>query len=244
MDVNLKKVIDERTSRRKYLKTEIEPSTAEALQNYIQEISGKSNLKMQLILNDETVFKGFRKSYGMFSGVRNYITLVGKANDDLQMEKLGYYGEQVVLYATALGLGTCWVGGTFDRTSCKAELSAGESVICVIAVGNVKERMSTKEEFIYTMIHRKAKELEQLYISDTPIPDWFREGMEAVKKAPSAVNRQPVKLTYKENEVTAFVEDIKNQGVALDLGIAKLHFELGAGGGVWDFGNFGKFVRK
>ncbi len=244
MDENLKKVINERVSRRKYLKTEMEPSVEKMLRDYIQGINQKANVNMQLVVNEEEAFKGFRKSFGMFSGVRNYVALVGKANDDLLVEKLGYYGEQVVLYATALGLGTCWVGGTFDRSSCKVGLSAGESVICVITVGNVDKKRGIKEDFISTMIHRKTKEKEQLYISDTTIPDWFSEGITAVQKAPSAVNRQPVTFTYKDQKVAAFVEDIKSQGFALDLGIAKLHFELGAGGGVWNFGNFGEFEHK
>ncbi|MDR1700664.1 MAG: nitroreductase family protein [Lachnoclostridium sp.] len=243
MKSNLQKVMDQRTARRKYLKTEIESSTVKSLQEYIKEINKKGQIKMELVLNDETVFKGFRKSRGMFSGVRNYITLVGKANDNLAMEKLGYYGEQVVLYATALGLGTCWVGGTFDRSSCKAALSAGESVICVISVGNVRSEKSLKEEFIHMMTHHKTKNMEQLYISDTDVPDWFMKGIMAVQKAPSAVNRQPVTFTYKKDKVTAFVEDISSQGYALDLGIAKLHFELGSGGGVWQFGNFGEYSK-
>lgn len=66
--------------------------------------------------------------------------------------------------------------------------------------------------------------------------------MRAVQKAPSAVNRQPVVFTYKGGIVTALVENTVGDGFALDLGIAKLHFELGAGGGTWAFGNGAEFT--
>ena len=72
-------------------------------------------MKIQLIIGNGNAFNGFRKSYGMFSGVRNFIALVGGEIDAVALEKLGYFGELLALRCTALGLGTCWVGGTFDR---------------------------------------------------------------------------------------------------------------------------------
>jgi hypothetical protein len=83
-----------------------------------------------------------------------------------------------------------------------------------------------------------------MYTSDAPVPDWFLSGMQAVQKAPSAINRQPVMFSYKDGVVTASVEDIDGEGFAFDLGIAKLHFEIGAGGGAWEFGNGAEFNHK
>ncbi len=74
-------------------------------------------------------FDGLKKSYGLFSGVRHYLALVGNKTDMLTVEKLGYYGELLVLHATALGLGTCWVGGTYDDSCCPVTLEENESVI-------------------------------------------------------------------------------------------------------------------
>jgi hypothetical protein len=98
-----------------------------------------------------------------------------------------------------------------------------------------------KEKFIYSLTHRKSKTMEQMYESDTAVPDWFLSGMEAVRLAPSAVNRQPVMFGYKNGNVTASVKNINGEGFALDLGIAKLHFEFGAGYGKWEFGNGAAF---
>lgn len=56
------------------------------------------------------------------------------------------------------------------------------------------------------------------------------------------MNAQPVKFIYKDNKVTAKVPEKINMQL-VDLGIAKLHFELGAGGGKWEFGNGGTFCK-
>jgi len=241
---NFLNAIEKRSSRRKYLPMAIEESDVETLQAFISELNDKKNIKMRLILDNGDAFNGFRKSYGMFSGVRNYIALIGDKTDALALEKLGYFGERLVLQATMLGLGTCWVGGTFDRTSYPFELSKGESVVCAITVGNVLPERSVKEKLIYTITHRKSKTMEQMVISDEPVPEWFLTGIQSVQKAPSAVNRQPVMFTYKGGIVTASVKDIMGEGFALDLGIAKLHFEFGVGGGTWVFGNGAEFTRR
>jgi len=104
--------------------------------------------------------------------------------------------------------------------------------------------MSGKEKFIRKVIHRKSKSFDEMYQSDEPVPEWFDSGMESVMLAPSAVNRQPVVFTYANGNATASVKDITGEGYALDLGIAKLHFEIGAGGGVWEFGNGMGFVKE
>lgn len=240
---NLVCAIKQRRSRRKYLPTPMAPHAVEALRTSISEMGDKENVKMHLVLDNGDAFHGFRKSYGMFSGVRNYIALLGDKTDAIGLEKLGYFGERLVLQATALGLGSCWVGGTFDRASCPFELARGESIVCVITVGNVPTEPSAKEKLIYRFTHRKSKEIEQMLISDALVPEWCKAGMRAVQKAPSAVNRQPVTFAYKDGIVSASVGDAQGDGFALDLGIAKLHFELGAGGGTWDFGNGGEFRR-
>ena len=242
--MTLQEAIKIRRSRRKYIPEPLEPSAAARLQELIDEYNGKENLDIRLVVDNGDAFGGLRKSYGMFSGVRNYIGLIGNDADTIYLEKLGYYGELLILRATALGLGTCWVGGTFHRSSCPFGLAEGEKVICVISVGRVPEALSLKEKFIYKLTHRKTKSAEQMYKSDIAVPEWFLSGMEAVQAAPSAVNRQPVMFEYKDGAVTASVEDIAGEGFTIDLGIAKLHFELGAGGGKWEFENGAGFMRE
>jgi len=240
---DLQKAIDIRRSRRKYLPAVLKESDMKALSALVAEFGAEKQVKMQPVFNNGEAFSGLRKSYGMFSGVKSYIALIGDKADVVGLEKLGYYGELLILHATARGLGTCWVGGTFDRASCPVHLAKGESVVCAITVGNVPETLSVREKLIHSLTHRKTKTVEQMVTSDGAMPDWFLSGMQAVQKAPSAINRQPVMFAYQDGTVTASVEDISGEGFSFDLGIAKLHFELGAGGGSWAFGNGAAFAR-
>lgn len=65
--------------------------------------------------------------YGKFSGVRNYIACVGPASPDLD-EKVGYYGEYLVLLAQSLGLNTCWVALTFSKGKTPCTVGPGEKL--------------------------------------------------------------------------------------------------------------------
>ncbi|MCL2818393.1 MAG: nitroreductase [Actinomycetia bacterium] len=241
---HLLKAIDERISRRSYIPEPLKHEDAEALQALITKINSEQDLAMYLIVGNGEAFANVRKTYGFFSGVENYIALTGKKNDDLEEERYGYFGQQLVLEATLRGLGTCWVGGTFDRNAALVMLTEHDSIPCVITVGYVEKELSTKEKTIKKITHRrKSKTIEEMMVSDEAVPDWFISGMEAVQKAPSAINRQPVTFTYKNGTVTATIEDEKAERIWYDLGIAKLHFEIGAGGGSWEFGNGGAFTR-
>ena len=235
--------ISKRQSRRKYIDKPIELDCVETLQQSIDAFHKDENVKMQLVLNNGYAFNGFSKSYGLLSGVQNYIALIAKPSDILTMEKLGYFGECLVLQATNMGLGTCWVA-TFDRSSCKTSLEENEQVVCAITIGYVPEMLSIKEKFIRWVTHRKTKPIEQMYVSNTIPPEWFIKGMIAVQKAPSAVNRQPVIFSYENEKVSARVDDIGTESYAFDLGIAKLHFELGVGSGNWIFGNGSAYNLK
>ena len=239
----LQDAISMRLSRRKYIPEPLPPAAAAELQALMAEYNSRENLNIQLALDNGEAFNGFRKSYGMFSGVRNYFGLIADKSDLISAEKLGYYGELLVLHAVALGFGTCWVGGSFHRASCPFAVPPGQSILCTIVVGRVEQDLSRKERLIRYTTHRKTKTIEQMYTADEAVPAWFLSGMAAVQAAPSAMNRQPVSFTYQNGAVSAAVQNIAGEAFALDLGIAKLHFELGAGGGKWDFGNGAKFRK-
>ena len=230
--------VERRISRRSYLETPLEPFTSGALLTLVGEYNRRAGLRVELVREGAEAFRGFRRSYGMFSGVNSYFAMAGRRADLCLREKVGYWGEKLVLEATRLGLGTCWVGGTFDRAACPCRLLPDEELVCVITVGHVSAELGGKERFV----HRSTKPLEALYDAggETP-PDWFAAGMRAVRRAPSALNRQPVRFVWRDGAVSASVPDYASQ--AVDLGIAKLHFEIGAGGGSWKPGSGGAYLR-
>ena len=107
--MNLNEAIIARHSVRKYQDKPIEAEAAENLQEFIKDKAEKSGIKITLQLNEPEAFGSGMATYGKFENCKNYITFVGKKEDE---EKCGYYGEQIVLHAQQLGLNTCWVALT------------------------------------------------------------------------------------------------------------------------------------
>ncbi|HEX3037412.1 MAG TPA: nitroreductase family protein [Oscillospiraceae bacterium] len=234
--------VDARHSHRKYQATPIESSIVEKLKASVEQYNKEAGLHIQFITDNGEAFNGLTKSYGMFSGVQNYIALIGRADDENFKEKCGYYGEKLVLEATQFGLGTCWVGGSFNKKFCSYHLSQGETLCCTITMGNVEQELSFKEKLIIKTLRGKSKSIDEMYESSGEVPQWFLSGMQAVQKAPSAMNQQPVKFYYKNGVVSASVKDISAHQ-PIDMGIAKLHFEVGSGGGTWAWGNHSEFTK-
>ncbi|MCL2353598.1 MAG: nitroreductase family protein [Defluviitaleaceae bacterium] len=223
--------INIRHSRRKYDGTSIDKQDVDKLEGFIAKYNAMGNIRMQLITDSPSSFKGFTTSYGMFSGVNDYIALMAKKDDKTAVERVGYYGQLLILQATVLGLHTCWVGGAFKASLMPITIADDEMLVCVILIGNATGKESGMGKMIHKISHIKNKSLEQMYTSDRAdesVPDWFMSGMRAVEKAPSSGNRKPAVFTYKEGRARASVKDISNKMFAIDLGIAKLHFEIGA----------------
>ncbi len=230
-----------RKSRRSYLNQPIEQTKVSELCELVQECNEQSGLHIQFVEDGSAAFARFSKSYGMLSGVRSLLAMVARTDDPHHLEKVGYFGELLVLRATMLGLGTCWVGGTFENTACPCEIGEGRRLICVITVGCVTEQLGTKERALYGLTHLKKSKTNQLYSADQTPPSWFMDGVKAVELAPSAVNRKPVRMKYVDG--VAFIAIDKLDAVCfIDLGIAKYHFELAAGGR-FSFGNNAPFEK-
>ena len=231
-----------RVSNRKYLPRPLTEDEISQLEKIIGAANLASGLRMQLLTNCPEAFSSLRRSYGMFSGVSNLVALVGRSDLPYFREKCGYYGEKVVLGATTLGLGTCWVCGTYDREKVPCQLQPGEELCGVITVGPVAERPGTREKLIRGALHRHRKSAAELSRGMGDAPDWFQAGISAVVRSPSAVNRQPYRFAYADGRVTAFLTE-QGPYAEVDLGIAKYHFEIGAHGGTWTWGDGGVFVK-
>lgn len=234
--------IDSRCSRRRYTDDSIEEKLAESLRGQLDQYNRESGLHMQLILNDSKAFKGFKVSYGIFKGVRNYIALIGKRNDPDRLEKEGYFGEKIVLEATWMGLATCWIGTSYDKTLCTCKIEPDETLDLVIAVGYSEKKYGFKEKMMSNMMHRNTKKLEAIMACDVEPPEWFLKGMDAVKKAPTARNLMPFVFSYEGGSVSVKATG-NHERVMVDIGIAKLHFEIGAGDGQWSLGNPATYRR-
>ena len=206
-----------RHSVRQYLNKPLKPDELAALQAEVDACNQESDLHIQLVTNEPKAFAGSMARYGKFSGVTNYFALVGKAGPDLQ-EKCGYWGERLVLKAQMMGLNTYWVALTFSKVKSAYTLNDGEKLAAVIALGYGATQG----------VHHKSKTMDELAKADGPMPDWFKSWMEAVLLAPTAVNQQKFLFTLLEDGRVS-VQPGHAFYVKMDLGIAKYHFEVGAG---------------
>lgn len=205
-----------RHSVRQYDGRSISSEAAELLGEEIERCNEEGGLHIQLVRNEPKAFDGFMAHYGKFSGVTDYIVLVGKKSNDLD-EKCGYYGERLVLTAQRLELNTCWVALTYKKVKGAFEVRRGEKLTVVIALGYGKTQG----------IAHKNKDITDISNVSADSPEWFKAGVEAALLAPTAMNQQKFKFIYDGDKVTA------KAGVGfytkIDLGIAKLHFELASG---------------
>jgi len=228
-----------RVSRRVYTGKQLEKNEMQAIKNLIYKINHESGLKFQFIGDCSQLFNGFSASYGMIKGLNSCIALVGNINIENLKTKIGYYGEMIVLEATSMNLGTCWIGGTYNKKECSkyADLGENEKLVCVIAIGHIKDEKSIREKFI-SKINKGRKSFDEILLDkDLKTPQWVREGINSAIKAPSALNKQPIGYSFKDNIVKAYITKENHGFEEVDLGISMLHFKLGS----YSEGNYGNW---
>lgn len=209
--------IEQRHSVRKYTSRPIESEKLAILQAIADDSNASLGLNIQIVTNDSVPFSSTLARYGRFRGVQNYIAMVGPESDKLN-EIVGYEGEKLVLKAQQLGLNTCWAVLTYRKNLERIRVGKDEKIAALIALGYGEDNGSG----------HKIKRFEQIAHAKSPIPDWFRRGVEAALLAPTAINQQKFSFTLNaDGSVTAkagwgYYSD-------MDLGIVKLHFEIGSG---------------
>lgn len=208
-------LMKQRHSVRQYVDRPIEAEKRAILDDIIATINWERGLHIQAFYEEPHCFNSMMAHYGKFTGVRNYIALVGEKSASLE-ETLGYCGEQIVLKAQELGLNTCWVAMTHGKS--KAEIGRNEKQVCLISLGYG----------VSAGAPRKSKAPSDVCNYSEKMPEWFLNGIEAALLAPTAMNQQKFFFELKaDGEVKATCG--RGFYTKLDLGIVKLHFEIGSG---------------
>lgn len=228
----MRKAIEERYSVRTFSTTPLKAEDVAFLQEQLEEINQVSGLNATFLEDGSAAFSSVRTSYGMFKDVRSLVLLKGNPSVPDFLEKAGFYGENLVLDLYDRGIGTCWVGGTFDRTV--FSIPENEQFICALLVG-YPGKIALKDQVLLARLHKRYKPISERLTSDGDVPADIQNGLEAVRLAPSAVNTQTPHFTYKDGVLTAGVPEEGKFGL-VDLGIAKSHFVQEAGG-TFAFGN-------
>ena len=172
--------------------------------------------------------------------------IAGKMRREAHAEEaFGYTFEKVVLYAQELGIGTTWIAGTMNRSAFERAMGVkeGEVMPCVSPLGYPAKKMSLRESMMRKGVKADVRlPFEELFFEGSfanPLTaeraGALAQALEAVRLAPSAVNKQPWRAVLSGDRVHFYEKPSKGyvgeDGWDLqkvDLGIALCHFEMAA----------------
>ena len=207
--------IRDRHSVRSYRPDRIENDKIEKLNEKIKELNVTGNLNLQFV---EDAGNTYNKLLNRVTGLGSAPSVIACAgpDDDTLEQRIGYYGEKLVLYAQSLGLNTCWAG-TFNKKNIGAEVRHGERLVISIAIGYGNDKGRP----------HKSKKPEQVIEAKGDRPYWFNKGVEMALLAPTAINQQKFVIRLNDDESVDFID---KGGIfsLVDIGIVKCHFEIGA----------------
>ena len=248
-------LIARRYSCRTYINIPIEKGLRDRLSVYVEAqnegpLGGRA--RFELVASTEADLKALKGlgTYGFIRGATGFI--VGATDDDARyLEDYGYLLEKIVLYATGMGLGTCWLGGTFTKSSFAERISAGEGelVPAVCSVGYPAKKPRRIDRIIRRGAEAdKRKPWSQIfYDGEYGVPlalsaaGDYAEALEMVRIGPSASNKQPWRIIrdtgrwhfylqrssgYREQRLGNLSSNTDLQRI--DMGIAMCHFHLTA----------------
>jgi len=243
---SITEIISNRTSVRNYKAEEISKELKNKLVNYMSNIEGPFNEKVYYKMVDKSNISneggGKIGTYGVIKGASSYI--IGKVEKGkMDLEQFGYTLEKIILYAASLDLGTCWLGGTFKRSSFEniIDLKGTEILPAVTPIGYIE----TKKRLLDSVMRLGAgsnnrKEWNELFFNekfDNPLEnnetESYSTALKMVRFAPSASNKQPWRIVKDGNRYHFFIKTNPGYSSALgfniqriDIGIAMCHFEM------------------
>jgi len=249
---SLIEAIKSRVSVRTYAKQAIEEEKKQEILNLLcaDNIGPFGNrVRFDLIDFSELESSEVRKlgTYGFIKGAKMYIVSTTKGGPGA-MEDVGYCFEKVILAATSLGLGTCWMGGTFTRASFAKRIgvSDNEVIPAISPIGYAHKKRRVREVALRRMVNADKRKLwKELFFDvnmNTPLgkdaSGKYSILLECVRLGPSASNKQPWRIIRQKDQATFcfYLKRTKGYGrfwgsvdlQSIDMGIAMCHFDLAA----------------
>lgn len=243
MDFPVAKTVNARSSVRTYENRDLSANEKAQINAYIDNLSNPFSADVTFRLLEKASSTDGEKlgTYGVIKGAGNYI-VASAADKELALEALGYSFEKLILYATSLGLGTCWLGGTFNRSGFAAamNLKEGDLFPCISPIGYPAGKKSTIESLMrWVSKADQRKEWSELFFKQNFSQPLMKDDagefafpLEMVRLAPSAVNKQPWRIVQ-ENDAYHFylARSLKSDNEKVDIqrvdmGIATCHFHM------------------
>lgn len=243
MDFPVAKTVNARSSVRTYENRDLSANEKAQINAYIDNLSNPffADVTFRLLEKASSTDGEKLGTYGVIKGAGNYI-VASAADKELALEALGYSFENLILYATSLGLGTCWLGGTFNRSgfATAMNLKEGDLFPCISPIGYPAGKKSTIESLMrWVSKADQRKEWSELFFKQNfsqPLTKddagEFAFPLEMVRLAPSAVNKQPWRIVQDKDAYHFYLaRSLKSDNEKVDLqrvdmGIATCHFHM------------------
>jgi len=247
-------LIKTRTSCRSYIEKPIPIEKQTIINDFLHSnLKGPfhSNTRFKLVAATGNDCEELKKlgTYGFIKGATGFIVGAVDKHSEKNMEDYGYTMEKIILLATDMDLGTCWIGGTFNKSTFAQKISIKENEIlpAVAAIGNKMTRRTTFDSVVRWVAGSKNRMTwdKLFFINDFDTPILQKTGadyeilLEMIRLGPSASNKQPWRIikNQDENIFHFYLQRSKNYNKSIkllnlsdlqriDMGIAMCHFEL------------------
>ncbi|WP_449024701.1 nitroreductase family protein [Peptostreptococcus stomatis] len=241
LPINVKEVIKRRISNRTYEERSLTEEDKKKLLEFNSTLTNPFGVevKVQYISKEKGADDIQLGTYGTIKGAKDFLAITVK-DQPYAMEAIGYQFENLVLYATAMGIGTVWLAGTFKRKDFinAIEIDEDDLFPCICPLGYPAQKQSFLEKITKASLgSKKRKDWDKLFFledftkaltkADAGI---YEDALEMLRLAPSATNSQPWAVVKEGNKFHFFcnykntlnddVKKIKH----IDIGIALSHF--------------------
>lgn len=228
--MNILEAIKTRRSVRSYNGEALSESLKQSLNKAIDESFSPFGGNVSIRRKEFDMRKGYKPStYGVIKGASDFF-LIAMGDDEASALSAGFRFEQVVLKATELGLGTCWIAATFKGSDFERGDSwrAGEELRVISPVGFASNQRLIEKITRMTFGSSKRKPFDELFFTDNfqrPVAknSRFGESLEMMRLAPSSTNSQPWRALV-DGDVVHFYYKPKSKLSVLDCGIGLCHF--------------------
>lgn len=232
---NISDVIKQRHSVRTYQNCFLTPELIHQIKQSFQEIRTPFAPKPRFKFIEAGDFKNQSIKLGTYGMIKDAQYFIGVACEKSEFDLLtiGYAFEQLILYLTSLGLGTCWIGGIFNKTNFSKVMEIKESEVFPIVspVGYKADKKRLIESLISRNSHQRLEFSKLFFNQDFNTPLTVSEAgvylgaLENIRLAPSAMNEQPWRVIKQGNRFHFYI-DQDSSVKYIDLGIALCHFHL------------------
>lgn len=238
---SLLELIKTRKSVRSFDGRELQRKDLDKLRMYAAEIENPFGIPVEFVFLDAGMYG---LSSPVLSGEKYYV--MGKvAKKPYADVAFGFAFEKLVLYAWSLGIGTTWIGGTMKRANFEnaAGLKKGYMMPCVSPLGYPSGKRSIQETVMRKAIGADNRmKAEKLFFEGSfsaplagPEKEKIADLIEMVRWSPSAVNKQPWRILFKdglyhfyEKKDRGYQNESTGDLQKIDVGIALCHFVMGA----------------